>query len=178
MVFLPGYCSRARGYADSFAHAAASRGTLVTMQADTACKDEAARRWTNTTSRLDARIEAVFRAAGDTTPLEDLTILGYSEGAVLAEMLASAKPARYARVVLIGAPRKPEEWRLRHARAVVLMAGQRDAQEHLIAGKRALAAAGIPSTFLELPGAKHGEMGSDPERVMAEALDFLQTHAR
>ena len=39
-------------------------------------------------------------------------------------------------------------------------------------------AAGIPATFIELPGIGHGHgLGPDAERVMNEAFDFIEAHA-
>lgn len=178
IVFLQGYCCHALGYVQSFQHAAARHGTLVAVQADKPCDDPSMRRWTNTPSQLDARVENAFRASGDTTPLEDLAVVGYSEGAVLAEMLAHRNPTRYAHVVLVGGPQKPVEWRLRKTRSTVMIAGSKDRQDLMKTGARDLNASGIPSTFLILPGAKHGQMGSESERVMGEALDWLWENAR
>jgi predicted esterase len=178
VVFLHGYCSQALPYAESIKHSAYDQGGMLAIQADRVCDDGATRRWTNTREQLDARIVAAYRAAGYSSPPGDLILMGYSEGAVLAEMLVHLNPRRYSRAILIGAPRKPQEFRFRHARATVMMAGEIDRQDHLIAGARELSASGIPSTFLELPGAKHGQMGADAERVMAEAFSFLATHGR
>jgi hypothetical protein len=33
--------------------------------------------------------------------------------------------------------------------------------------------AGVRATFVSLPGARHGQMGEEPEMTMAEALDFM-----
>ena len=178
VVFLHGYCSQGLPYAEAIKHAAYDQGGMLAIQADKVCDDGSTRRWTNTREQLDARIVAAYRAAGYSSPPSDLIVIGYSEGAVLAEMLAHLNPRRYSRAILIGAPRKPQEFRFRHARATVMMAGEVDRQDHLRAGARELSASGIPSTFLELPGAKHGQMGTDAERVMAEAFSFLVTHSR
>ena len=178
MVFLQGYCCHALGYVQSFQSAAAHHGMLIAVQADRACDEPSSRRWTNTPAQLDARIEKAFRAAGDDTTLEGLAVIGYSEGAVLAEMLAHRNPARYAHVVLIGGPQKPVEWRLRRTRSTVMIAGSRDRQDLMKTGARDLDASGIPSSFMVLPGAKHGQMGSQSERVMAEALSWLWNHGR
>jgi hypothetical protein len=55
-----------------------------------------------------------------------------------------------------------------------MMAGSRDRQDRMRAGARAFLAAGIPATYIVLPGAAHGEMGPEAERAMGEALDWLQ----
>jgi hypothetical protein len=46
------------------------------------------------------------------------------------------------------------------------------------AGARAFERAQIPSTYLVLPEAAHGQMGPEAERVMGEALAWLAAHAR
>lgn len=178
MVFLHGHCSHGLGYVQSFQHAAARHGTVVAVQGNRACGDGSFREWTDTAERLDRRIEAAFRAAGDAGPLTGLAVVGYSSGAVLAEMLAHKAPERYAHVVLIGGPQKPTEWRLRRARSTAMIAGERDRQDLMRLGARDLHASGIPSAFFELPGAKHGQMGPDAEPVMARALDWLWENQR
>jgi pimeloyl-ACP methyl ester carboxylesterase len=178
MVFLHGHCSHGLGYVQSFQQAAARHGTVVAVQADKACGNGSFRQWTDTPERLDRRIESAFRAAGDTSPLTGLAVVGYSSGAVLAEMLAHKAPERYAHVVLIGGPQKPVEWRLRRTRSNVMLAGERDRQDLMRRGARDLHASGIPSTFFVLPGAKHGQMGPDAEPVMARALDWLWDNER
>lgn len=178
MVFLHGHCSHALGYLQSFQHAAAKHGTILAVQADKPCGDGPFREWTNTAEALDVRVEAAFRASGDEADLEGLAIIGYSSGAVLAEMLAHKYPARYSHVVLLGGPQKPVEWRLRKTRSTVMIAGERDRQDLMQSGARELRASGIPSTFLILPGAKHGQMGPEAERVMTEAFDWLWANER
>ncbi len=178
MVFLHGYCSHGLRYAQSFQHAAAKQGVLIAVQADKPCDEAPFRRWTNTAETLNGRIEAAFRAAGDDASLDGMAIIGYSSGAVLAEMLAHKYPARYAHVILIGGPQKPVEWRLRKSRSTVMIAGENDRRDLMETGARDLDASGIPSTFMILPGAKHGEMGPEGERVMGEALDWLWKNER
>ena len=53
---------------------------------------------------------------------------------------------------------------------MVLMAGALDRRRHLQGAAEAISAAGIPATFLVLPGARHGEYGPEGERVLGEAL--------
>lgn len=178
MVFLHGLCGHGHFYVDSFKVSAAKKGTLLAVQADTPCGDGPYRRWTNSPQKLNDRVEAAFRATGDDGPLRDMVVIGYSSGAVLSEMLAHRWPERYTRVILIGSPQKPAVFRLRKARSTVMMAGEIDRHDLMKGGKRDLINAGIPSTFLVLPGATHGAMGPASERVMGEALDWLWDHAR
>ncbi len=178
MVFLHGHCSHALGFLQSFPHAAARHGTIVAVQADKACADENYREWTDTPERLDRRIEAAFRTLGSSDSLDGLAILGYSSGAVLAEMLAHRSPKRYSNVVLIGGPQKPVEWRLRRTRSTAMVAGERDRQDLMQMGARELQLSGIPSKFFILPGAKHGQMGPQAEAVMEQVLTWLWDNER
>jgi pimeloyl-ACP methyl ester carboxylesterase len=178
MVFLHGHCSHGLGYVQSFQRAAARHGTVVAVQGNKACANGNFREWTDTPERLDRRIQSAFQAVGDPGPLTGLAVLGYSSGAVLAEMLAHKAPERYAYVVLIGGPKKPAEWRLRRTRSSVTLAGERDRQDLMQLGARDLHTSGIPSAFFVLPGARHGQMGPDAEPVMARALDWLWDNER
>jgi hypothetical protein len=47
----------------------------------------------------------------------------------------------------------------------------------MLEGETRLRRAGIPVRTFDLPGAAHGAMGEDPERVMADALDFVSKMA-
>ncbi len=175
MVFLHGRCARGIGYVKSFESAAMQRGTLVAPDGDVACDAGPSRKWSLDTDKLDARVNAAFRAAGEADPatIRDILVIGYSQGAVLAESLAERWPDRYSRVILIGGPGTPSATRLQAIRGAVTMAGDRDMQEKMRTGARVLAEAHIPSMFFVLPDAAHGEMGSRPEDVMGDALDWL-----
>jgi hypothetical protein len=173
MVFLHGWCGSAMFYAHSFRRAAARRGTLVALQGNVPCDSAPDRDWSITPERLHERIEAALKAAGLAPERGNAVLIGYSSGALYAEHLAMRWPERYTRVVLIASPEKPAVYRLRHARAVVTIAPEIDVHELPKAGARELNAAGIPATFLVLPGASHGGMGTDPERAMDEALQFV-----
>jgi pimeloyl-ACP methyl ester carboxylesterase len=170
-VFLPGMCSHPLGYAQSFQYAAAERGDLVTLQGDLSCGGDAYRRWSYDLSALTRRLDAVLAAAA--IPAEGLTLIGYSQGAELAERLAARDPRKFTRVVLIGSPIVPSPQHLGHTEGAVLMAGTRDAQANMQEGLRLLRGAGIPATFLSIPGARHGEMGTQPEATMGEAFAWL-----
>jgi alpha-beta hydrolase superfamily lysophospholipase len=53
-----------------------------------------------------------------------------------------------------------------------MMAGDMDATAPMEHAARALAAAGVRTTYLEMPHARHGQMG-DSERLMGQALDWV-----
>jgi pimeloyl-ACP methyl ester carboxylesterase len=176
MVFLHGMCGHGHGYAQSFQWSASKFGTLIAPQADIRCGKGEWAKWSNDLVALDARIQEAFRALGHTDPIDDLVIMGYSQGATRAEALARKWPERYTRLVLMGAPQRPSPRGL-SVRAAVMMAGERDRQDLMKAAARSFTAAGIPATFLVLPGATHGAMGQNPERSMGEALAWLFEHS-
>jgi pimeloyl-ACP methyl ester carboxylesterase len=174
MLFLPGACVHPGGYVQAFQHTAAARGDLVTLQGDVSCGgDGFARRWSNDLAAMEHRIEAAFAAAG-AGEVHDVVVVGYSQGAERAERLVARWPDRYVGAVLIASPVAPVARDFASCAAVVTMAGSRDLQDTMRAAVPTLRRAGIPSEFLVLPGARHGEMGEDPEATMSEALDFVE----
>jgi len=178
MLFLAGMCVHPGGYVMAFQHTAASRGDLVAVQGDVSCGgDGSMRRWSGDLEAMDRRIEAAFRAAGLDAP-RGVTVIGYSQGAERAEKLAARWPERYSAAILMAGPVKPTPARLARTRAVVLMAGSHDAQEKMRSAVSSFETVGIPSTFFELPNARHGSMGDAPEASMTAALDFIEEQQR
>jgi pimeloyl-ACP methyl ester carboxylesterase len=177
LVFLHGMCGHALGYAQAFQFSAAKHGTLIAPQGDVSCGGPWSK-WSSNLDALDARIEAAFKKLGQEGPLDDITVLGYSQGAMRAEALARKWPQRYTRLVLMGGPIVPSPRGLTSLRAVVTMAGSRDRQDLMRRGAAAFAAAGIPATYHVIPEATHGAMGPNPEATMGEAIEWLYTHSR
>lgn len=177
MVFLHGMCGHALGYAQSFQFTAARRGKLIAPQGDKPCQGPWAS-WSNDLEALDARIVDAFHRLGQRDPIEDIVVIGYSQGAMRAEDLARRWPDRYTRLVLIASPRVSSPRGFDKVRAALMMAGERDRQDLMKQSARAIAKAGIPSTFMIIPDATHGAMGSAPEKTMTEALDWLFAHTR
>ena len=175
-VFLHGACVHGLGYLQAFAFAAASRVSTIALQGDRHCSG-IFRSWSSDVTRADRRIADEFRAVGDVRPLEDIVLIGYSQGALIAQRLAQRFPARYPRLILIGQPGGPNARALRRARAVVAMSGTRDNPATMRAGARDLTRIGVPATFISIPGATHGQLG-DANALMAQALDWLAAHAR
>jgi predicted esterase len=175
MVFLPGMCAHPGGYVAAFMHTVASRGDLLAMQGDVSCGgDGAARRWSSDLEAMDRRIGAAFRASGLGEP-ERVVVIGYSQGAERAERLVARWPEKYDRAILIGSPIVPSPRTLGRAKAVVLMAGTYDMAVAPMRGAVSpLLRASVPATFFEIPGARHGQMGIEPERTMEAALDFVE----
>jgi predicted esterase len=178
LVFLHGMCGHALGYAQSFQWSAAKKGTLVAPQGDRVCGQGPWALWSGDLVALDRRIVDAFRSLGDREPIDDIVLMGYSQGATRAEALARKWPERYTRLILLGAPKASSAQGLSSIRAAVMMAGERDRQDQMKAGMRAFRAAGIPATFMVIPKATHGAMGPTPEETMGAALDWLWENSR
>lgn len=173
IVFLHGMCGHALGYAQSFQFSAAKHGRIVAPQADVVCGKGPFASWSQNLPALHARIEAAFIALGDEPPINDISVIGYSQGATRAEALAREYPDRYSRLISIGAPGLAQPRGLSHLKAALMMAGERDRQDLMQASAQRLKAAGIRSDFQQIPQATHGSMGSQPELTMARALEWV-----
>jgi pimeloyl-ACP methyl ester carboxylesterase len=178
LVFLHGMCGHGLGYAQSFQLTAAKHGTLIAPQADVPCDNGPWARWSKDIAKLDARITDAFRQLGHAEPIQDMVVIGYSQGATRAESLARAYPERYTRLVLMGGPYAAKAPGLGALRGAVAMAGDRDRLDLMKASVRTLEAAGVPSRFMLIPDAPHGSMGSRPEQTMDEMLSWLFEHQR
>ncbi len=176
MLFLHGMCSAGVGDVQAFQYAAHEHGGVLGIRGDTVCDDSGVlRRHSFDLDKLDARIQAAFLVSGGEA--NDLVLIGHSQGAFLGERLAERWPQRYSRLILIGAPTEPSAARLRHVRGAVMVSGEHDVTTRMKQGATELQAAGVPSTYLEMPGAKHGQMG-DAERVFGEAFTWIEANAR
>ncbi|HKO48604.1 MAG TPA: hypothetical protein VJV79_12820 [Polyangiaceae bacterium] len=172
LVFLHGICGHALGYAQSFARSAAKHGTLIAPQGDRTCEGTPLAKWSSDTAALDERISAAFRSLGFPEPINDVTAIGYSQGASRAEALARKWPDRYTRLVLIAGPTKVSPFGLK-VRSAAMMAGTLDRQDIMVASSKAFLAAGRRAQYFTLPNARHGAMGDTPEASMQAALDWL-----
>jgi predicted esterase len=179
-VFMGGMCSNANAYLHTFPEAARKQGGVIAIEGDQPCGNAVGfRTYSWDAARQHARVEAALAAAGLTeVPREGITLVGYSQGAALAEQMVQRWPERYSRVVLIGAPTDPSPKSLARARSVVTMACDRDGaaprmKQAALSAKRA----GTPSTYLEMPGCSHGNV-TEGERVFQEAFDWLRTNQR
>jgi pimeloyl-ACP methyl ester carboxylesterase len=177
-VFLPGMCSTAHAYLRTFPEAAQEQGGVVAIEGDQPCGAEGYRSFSWDAGRLHARVEAALAAAGRTQIGRDgVTLIGYSQGAALAEQMVARWPERYARIVLIGAPTEPAAKNLSRARAVVTMSCDRDVPGRMKQAARAAAQAGVPTTYLEMRDCTHGNV-TDGESVFASAFDWLRANER
>jgi pimeloyl-ACP methyl ester carboxylesterase len=181
IVFLAGVCSNAYAYLLAFPEAARAHGGIVAIDGDKPCGAEASgfRSFSWDPALQDRRIQAALAAAGaGEAPegAEQLTLIGYSAGAGIGELMVQRWPKRYARVVLIGSPSDPQPARLARARGVVTVSCSHDVPGRMRDAARRIFAAGVPATYLEMPGCTHGNM-ADGERVFGTALDWLNDHA-
>jgi pimeloyl-ACP methyl ester carboxylesterase len=177
LVFLHGMCGHGLGYAQAFQFAASKYGTIIAPQGDISCGGVWSK-WSTNLDALDARITRTFRALGHVDPIDDILVLGYSQGASRAEALVRKWPKRYTRLVLMGAPSAPSVRGLRDLRAAVTMAGERDRKDLMRAGSRSLLAVGVPTVFRIIPEATHGAMGPTPERTMGDVLTWIYENQR
>ena len=182
LVFLHGRCSHPDVDIASWAQIASLEGTLLVPRADQPCPgvDADVRRWTGDLDQIQARIDAALAVVGASraggVDTGTITLIGYSEGSARAEALAGRSPERYRRVILIGSPEIPSPVHLGQTLAVAFLAGEKDRQDLMRSGQRALETGGKHARFFELPGAEHGEFGPEGGRVMGEALTWLGTH--
>ncbi|HEY8089407.1 MAG TPA: hypothetical protein VIF09_16215 [Polyangiaceae bacterium] len=179
MVFLPGVCSNAYAYLLSFPEAARAHGGIVAIDGDQPCGAAGSgfRSFSWDPARQDARLRAAMAATGEADIPDGLTLVGYSAGASIGELMAQRWPKRYARVVLIGAPSDPSPARLSGAQGVVTMSCSRDVPGRMRDAARSIARGGVPATYLEMPGCTHGNI-ADGERVFGTAFDWLTDNAK
>lgn len=179
VVFLPGVCSNAFAYLLTFPEAARAHGGVVGIEGDQPCGPENSgfRSFSWDPVRQDARLRAALGAAGVAAEAQTgLTLVGYSAGAGIGELMVQRWPERYARVVLIGAPSDPSVARLARAKGVVTMSCSRDVPWRMKGAARRLSAKGIPALYVEMPGCTHGAI-TEGERVFGEAFDWLDRNA-
>jgi len=175
-VFVPGVCSNANAYLQGFPEAARKQGGVVGIEGDQPCGDQAGfRTFSWDAQKLDVRITKALAAAGvEEIPDGGLTLVGYSQGAALGEQLAARWPKKYARLVVIGAATDPSAASFARTRGVVMMSCSRDVPARMHDASTRIAKAGVPSTYLEMPGCTHGNL-ADGERVFDEAFEFLRS---
>lgn len=172
LVFLHGMCGHGLGYAQAFQFSAARLGTLIAPQGDVSCGGVWSK-WSGKLEQLDARITNTFRALGHREPIDDVIVIGMSQGATRAAALVKKWPERYTRLISMDAPTALHAGELRGLRGAVMMAGERDRRDLMRASTQALERSGVPVTFMLIPGATHGAMGPTPEQTMGRALSFL-----
>lgn len=176
IVYLHGRCGDPHAFV-AWAQVGRKFGTILSLTGDIKCKAGNRTQWTEDIASIDRRVTAAIAAASEKLGIEiDGTkriVVGYSQGSLKAEALASRFPDRYPRAVLIAGPRGPRDENLRKTEAILFMVGDQDAREHLREATRKLEKRGKTVRYLELRGARHGEYGPDAEKTVAEGLEWL-----
>ncbi|NUP10973.1 MAG: alpha/beta hydrolase [Polyangiaceae bacterium] len=177
-VFLPGVCSNAYAYLASFTETARAAGGVVAIDGDKPCAGSPGfHTFAAGTETQHARIEAALVAAGvESIPPEGITLIGYSQGASIAERLAERWPERYQRIVLMGSPKDPSVDKLKNVRAVATMSCSLDVPPRMKGGAARLEKAGVPSAYFEMPGCTHGNI-AEGDRVFGEVFAWLDERA-
>jgi pimeloyl-ACP methyl ester carboxylesterase len=179
IIYLHGMCADPKEDLDAWGNIAKQHGTIIAVMGDVKCTDRPGLKWSMDAGAIDARIDTAVKTVSEArgVPLEpgEMVVIGESMGAARAELLAATYPDKYTRLVLVGSPRTPSAQKLRGVKAVANLAGEKEPQSAMKNGTRALANAGTPTRFWELPEAKHGDYGPDGERIMNEALAFVAT---
>lgn len=173
IAFMPGLCSNAYYYMLGFPEAARAHGGVVAIEGDVPCEGAPGFHsftWSPTLQK--ARIEHAFAAANVPIPDEGITLVGYSAGASIAEMMHHAWPKLFPKLVLIAPPMAPKIDRLRSAKAVVAMSCSLDVPYLMKAAAKSLGEVHVPATYMEMPKCTHGQL-ADGERVFGEAFDWL-----
>jgi predicted esterase len=179
LVYLHGYCGDVNA-PGAFVPAAAEHGTLIALLGDQPCKDKPGRfKWSNDIVGLDERIKRALRLVNRALKLEldskDITLFGYSQGAVRAESLARYYGKHYPRVILGGPPRRPKPEHFTGVRAIAVFGGEKEDTHDMRSGAEDMIAAGERAHFFLLPGVDHGDFGGEiaGNRSIAEVLNFV-----
>lgn len=179
LVYLHGYCGDVNAVG-AFVPAAAAHGTLIALLGDKPCKDKPGRfKWDTDPHALDQRIQRAIRLVNRSQHLSldarDVTLFGYSQGAVRAESLTRYYAQRYPRVILGGPPRRPKPEHFKHVNTVAVFGGELEDTHDMVGGADDLIAAGFHAHFFLLPGVDHGDFGGElaGNRALAEILDFV-----
>ena len=174
IVFLPGLCSNAYAYLRTFPEAARAHGGVVAIDGDQPCgaPDSGYRMFTWSAPLQRARIEAALAALALKAPPDGLTLVGYSAGASIVQMIHARWPAEFPRLVIIAPPEEVYVDKLTKARGVVSMSCRMDVPYLMKAATKQLLARNVPSIYLEMPGCTHGGV-TEGERVFGEAFDWL-----
>ena len=171
-ILFGGQCAQPQGYIDAIKIAAVRRMTLIALQGDKPCNG-AFRGWSFDLPALSRRIDRTFLGLGLGEP-RDVMLIGYSQGALVAERLAALEPTKFTRFILMASPRALPPEHFAKATAVVTMAGTLDRQDLMQKNADTLARAGVRARYFPLPGAAHGYMGTDPEGTFESVFTWFE----
>lgn len=178
IVYLHGACGDPRA-PRAWAAAAVDVGTVISLHGDRSCGKSGRRYWGPDAAALEARIQSalaeVAKVRGALFDPETVVLMGYSQGATLAQAVHQLHPDRYPLVLLAGIPVEPSARHLARARAVAVLGGERELTTHMRSGVLMLQTRGVPVRFDTFPKAAHGDFGPDAERVMRDTFAWLLT---
>ena len=188
IVYMHGVCGDPLAFR-AWAGAAAQVATLVSLRGDDPCAKRRGRtKWSWDAPRIDRRIQRAVRAVDELrrerspkavpSSADDVVLVGYSQGAYRAELLASRYPSRYRRVALIAHPKEPQASWLGKAERVLLVAGERDIRQPMRDARDQLKRLGREVIYRELPEARHGEYGPRAAEIMGPSLSWLLSGAQ
>jgi pimeloyl-ACP methyl ester carboxylesterase len=179
LVYLHGYCGDVNAVG-AFAPTAAAHGTLIALLGDQPCKGRPGRfKWSSDTHALDQRIQRAIRLVNRAhqwdLDVSDVTLFGYSQGAVRAEALVRYYAKRYPRVILGGPPRRLKVEHFKHVQAIAVFGGELENTSDMLGGADDLIAAGARARFFLLPGVDHGDFGGElaGNLALSEILEFV-----
>ncbi|MEI9936378.1 MAG: hypothetical protein WDO69_04055 [Pseudomonadota bacterium] len=182
-VYLHGYCGDVNAVG-AFVPTAAAHGALIALLGDQPCKDKPGRfKWTSDTHALDQRIQRAIRLVNRAhhwdLDVNDVTLFGYSQGAVRAEALVRYYAKRYPRVILGGPPRRLKVEHFKHVHAIAVFGGQLEDTHDMLGGADDLIAAGFQARFFLLSGVDHGDFGGElaGNLALSEIFDFVSAPA-
>ena len=177
MIYISGRCGDPLAGVKSFGNEAASHATMIALQGDVVCKFPVGRhRWSGDLAVMQRRIEEAIAAVSVTMPHldpNDVTIIGYSEGALRVVQLVERFPDRYRRVVLGGPPVIPTVSMMGRAKAIAAVVGELDKQDHVHPGLATLVENGIPAKFFSLPEVGHGKYGNWGHESFGQAFTWI-----
>lgn len=176
IVYLHGMCGNSRG-ADRFEKLLTEYASVVVVRANIPCEDRPGFRWPQEPELIESRIAAALAVVREERAgqldVEQPVLFGYSQGAHRAEKLAQAYPERYRTLVLGGPPTAPDPAKMPGVDKVVVIVGELEDSDHMIAGYEAMTAAGRNARLYTLPGAHHGDYGASGNRVVGEVFRWL-----
>lgn len=177
IVYLHGYCGDVNAVG-AFQNAAQNHGTVIALLGDQPCKDKPGRfKWSRDIRGLEQRIERALKLVNRDLHLDlettNITLLGYSQGALRAESLARFYGKHYPRVILGGPPQRAKPSHFPNARRIAVFGGEKEDTHDMSGAAEDLLAAGREARFFLLPGVDHGDFGADGERMLGEVLDFV-----
>jgi predicted esterase len=179
IMYLHGMWASPEDSCGHFARASAPFGFLVCPRGNAPLGE--GRMWAGTYASVAPSLRAALGAAEAMAPGKldragNGTLVGYSNGAYFAVVVAESEPGRWTGLVLLSMRLDLDAARLRAAgvRRVVLAAGERDgAQASMRALARRTDAAGLPTAFMSLGAGGH-ELPPDIDARMSDAVAWVR----